>query len=281
MLKKIVVSLLFILGAIFLSLLIPVDPSVYKNDEQFTTRFMLGGGGEFPPSAQPFSSWLDLENISPALICSVIKAEDRTFFSHTGFDLPSIHRALIKRMQDQRLLGASTITQQLAKNLLGNRNRTWANKLKEAWYTARLEVHLSKKQILEYYLNSIEWGINIWGVKQASQNYFHKEPDKLTLSESLYLASIIANPRDLESDQQIARMNSVYERVSYQLNVSELINNEELQMVRNNLISSLTNNDLTILATTTTSPNKSFAFPVKQILETECGLAKELINGNH
>ena len=192
----------------------------------FTTEFMQIKSTK----PNPTSIWEPLDNISPTLICSVVKAEDRYFFRHSGFDLGAIARATKQNLLTNKLFGASTITQQLSKNLTGGLRRGFLQKLFEAWYSLRLELQLTKKEILEFYLNSIEWDQNIWGIKNASLHYFKKTPDSLSLEESLILASLIANPDSDFTTLQIERMGSVYYRVNRQLYQSKITTAEQSKL---------------------------------------------------
>jgi monofunctional biosynthetic peptidoglycan transglycosylase len=139
--------------------------------------------------------WVALSRISPHLTQAVIIAEDRLFFQHKGFDWDSIQGALRTNIMSRRIVrGASTITQQLAKNLFLNPSRNLIRKIREALITYQMEKKLSKERILELYLNVIEMGPEIYGLEAASQSYFQKPADELSISEAIRLASVINNP---------------------------------------------------------------------------------------
>ncbi len=141
-------------------------------------------------------SWAPLAQIPPALQWGVIVAEDDTFYEHNGFNFAAMRDALWDDIKERRFVrGGSTITQQLAKNLYLSREKSLSRKFKEAIITCKLERHLSKKRILELYLNAIEWSPGVHGVGEASRHYFRKSPEDLDFFESILLAAIIPSPR--------------------------------------------------------------------------------------
>ena len=140
--------------------------------------------------------YIDLENISPYLINATISIEDKNFYKHQGFDYPRILKSLYINFTNKKTLqGASTITQQYAKNLFLEFDKTWERKLKEAWLTIRIESQYSKNEILEGYLNSINYG-GIYGIENASYYYFNKSSKDLDLAEASILAGIPKSPRN-------------------------------------------------------------------------------------
>jgi hypothetical protein len=140
--------------------------------------------------------WRPLNKISPHLVYAFLTAEDARFFSHKGFEPEMMRRALIENIRLRRVVrGASTISQQLTKNLFLERARTLSRKLQEAALTWRIEQTTNKRRILELYLNAIEFGPGTYGVRQASLRYFGKEPNQLTPLEAAHLASVAPNPK--------------------------------------------------------------------------------------
>ena len=138
--------------------------------------------------------WVSLDNISNNLINATISAEDKNFYKHHGFDYPRIIKALyIVTTSGSKTQGASTISQQYIKNLFLDFDKTWKRKLKEAWLTIRMESHYKKDEILEGYLNTINYG-GVFGIENASQYYFGKSAGDLTLPEASILAGIPKNP---------------------------------------------------------------------------------------
>lgn len=140
--------------------------------------------------------WVPLRNISPYLVKAVIIAEDDKFWSHNGFDLDAMQKALEKDIEKGKFkFGGSTISQQLAKNLYLTPAKNPVRKLKEAIITWRIERSLSKRRIIEIYLNVVEWGEGIFGIKAASARYYGKPAALLTAEEAAHLAAVLPNPR--------------------------------------------------------------------------------------
>ena len=137
---------------------------------------------------------VELKDISKHLINATIAVEDKNFYKHQGFDFLRIFKAMMVNLKSgENLQGASTITQQYSKNLFLEFDKTWDRKIKEAWITIRLESHYSKDEILEGYLNTINYG-GIFGIENASKYYFNKSAKNLTLAEASMLAGIPKNP---------------------------------------------------------------------------------------
>jgi monofunctional biosynthetic peptidoglycan transglycosylase len=140
--------------------------------------------------------WVPLSRISPYVIKAVIIAEDDKFWSHEGFDFDAIQKAIEKDLKQKKFkVGGSTISQQLAKNLFLSPSKNPIRKLKEAVLTWRLERSLSKKRIIEIYLNVAEWGDGLFGVEAAAQHYYGKPASDLSAMESARLAAVLPNPR--------------------------------------------------------------------------------------
>ena len=141
--------------------------------------------------------WINLSDISNNLIKTTINIEDKRFYSHHGVDALRVIKATFNNLKNNKIIeGASTITQQYAKNLYLNFDKTFSRKLNELWYTIQIETHYSKDEILEGYLNTINYGHGNYGIKNASNYYFNKEPIDLTLAESIILANIPKSPNN-------------------------------------------------------------------------------------
>ena len=140
------------------------------------------------------NDWISLEDISPDLIHAVISVEDKNFYKHHGFDYLRIGKALLTNIQNNTRIGASTISQQYIKNMFLTFDQTWARKIEEAFLTVELEVHYTKDEILEGYLNTINYGEGNYGIEDASRYYFNKNSKDLTLEEAIMLAGIPKNP---------------------------------------------------------------------------------------
>ena len=141
------------------------------------------------------NAWINLENISKYLIDATISTEDKNFYSHKGFDIPRIIKAGWKNITSGKMLeGASTISQQYVKNLFLDFDKTWERKWNELWLTLNIELHYSKDEILEGYLNTINYGHGMYGIENASQFYFGKSAKDLTLAEASMLVGIPKSP---------------------------------------------------------------------------------------
>jgi monofunctional biosynthetic peptidoglycan transglycosylase len=145
--------------------------------------------------------WTPLGGISPNLVRAVIASEDDKFCSHYGFDFEAIDKALASNADGGRLRGASTISQQTAKNLFLPQERTWLRKGIEAYLTALIEGLWPKRRIIEVYLNIVEWGPRRFGAEAAAQADFKKPAAKLSVSEAARLATILPNPRLYRADK--------------------------------------------------------------------------------
>lgn len=151
------------------------------------------GMTDTPPSP---ISFVPLENLPRSLIRAALVAEDDLFFAHDGFNWEAIDEALtFNRKKGKFRHGASTITQQLARNLFLTRDKTVLRKLREYYLTWKIEYVLDKKRILELYLNVVEFGPGIYGIAQASQHHFGITPDKLTPSQAALLIAFLPNPK--------------------------------------------------------------------------------------
>ena len=140
-------------------------------------------------------SWRGLEEISPLLVETVISGEDETFCGHHGFDWNAIAAAWRRNQHGSgRLLGASTISMQTAKNLFLWPGRDWLRKGLEAYFTALIELAWSKRRIIEVYLNIAEWGPGIYGAEAAAAHYFHTSAARLSPDEAVRLAALLPDP---------------------------------------------------------------------------------------
>lgn len=146
------------------------------------------------------SNYTKLNEISPNLLKTVVLTEDSTFWNHHGFDLDELQKSFKKNMEKGTYVrGGSTITQQLAKNLYLSKEKSLLRKIKEALITIRIEKSLSKKQILERYFNVVQFGKNLYGIKQASNFYFKKAPSDLSVFESTFLTFLLPSPERYSS----------------------------------------------------------------------------------
>ena len=141
------------------------------------------------------TDWVSLNEMSDYFKDAVISVEDKNFYKHKGFDYLRIIKAMFLNIKNKAIVqGASTISQQYIKNMYLDFDQTWSRKIEEAFLTLELEVHYDKDYILEGYLNTINYGQGNYGIKQAAQYYFNKEPNELNLEEAIILAGIPKNP---------------------------------------------------------------------------------------
>ena len=141
--------------------------------------------------------WVALDEISPFVIKATITIEDKNFYEHHGFDVLRIGKALLNNVKSKKIVeGASTITQQYAKNLYLSFDKTLKRKINELWYTIQIETHYTKDEILEGYLNTINYGHGMYGIENASNFYFNKSSIDLTLAEACMLVNIPKSPNN-------------------------------------------------------------------------------------
>jgi monofunctional biosynthetic peptidoglycan transglycosylase len=148
--------------------------------------------------------WRDLEQISPYAALAVIASEDQQFPFHAGFDMKSIREAVRENTHRKRPRGASTITQQVAKNLFLWNGASYVRKGIEAWFTVLIETLWPKERILEVYLNVAQFGHGVYGVEAAAQKYWRKPAARLTRGEAATLAAVLPNPIRMHADRPSA-----------------------------------------------------------------------------
>jgi monofunctional biosynthetic peptidoglycan transglycosylase len=138
--------------------------------------------------------WKSIDKVSPYFPLAVIAAEDQIFFDHSGFDFEQIQKALNEIERGERFRGASTISQQSAKNLFLWEDQSFLRKGFEAYFTVMIELLWSKKRILEVYINICELGKDIYGIEAAAQKYFNKSSERLTKGEAALIATVLPRP---------------------------------------------------------------------------------------
>lgn len=188
-LRTVVVLAVFWGGGIALFSVMPVPFSAVMVERQLGAWL----SGDFGYVAH--SDWVSMDEISVWMGLAVIAAEDQKFPEHWGFDVSAIEKALAHNERNEnRIRGASTLSQQTAKNLFLWDGRSWVRKGLETGLTLGMETVWSKKRILTVYLNVAEFGDGIFGVEAAAQRYFHKPASRLSLSEAALLAAVLPNP---------------------------------------------------------------------------------------
>jgi monofunctional biosynthetic peptidoglycan transglycosylase len=148
--------------------------------------------------------WMDLDRISPNLPLAVIASEDQKFPEHWGFDVEAIEKAYELNQHSHRVHGASTISQQVAKNLFLWSGRSYLRKGLEAYFTLLIEACWPKRRILEIYLNAAEFGRGTYGAEAAAQRFFHVSAARLTRNDAALLAAVLPNPKLLSAAQPSA-----------------------------------------------------------------------------
>jgi monofunctional glycosyltransferase len=141
--------------------------------------------------------WVDLNQISPNLALAVVASEDQKFPDHWGFDVEAIEKAYSMNQHSHRVRGASTISQQVAKNLFLWSGRSYVRKGIEAYFTVLIEACWPKRRILEVYLNVAEFGLGTYGAEAAAERYFHKSAARLTRADAAVMAAVLPNPQRL------------------------------------------------------------------------------------
>ncbi|MEG1419908.1 MAG: monofunctional biosynthetic peptidoglycan transglycosylase [Citrobacter sp.] len=188
-LRAVIVLAVFWGGGIALFSVLPVPFSAVMAERQISAWLH----GDFGYVAH--SDWVSMDEISPWMGLAVIAAEDQKFPQHWGFDVTAIEKALAHNERNEsRIRGASTLSQQTAKNLFLWDGRSWVRKGLEAGLTLGMETVWSKKRILTVYLNIAEFGDGVFGVEAAAQRYFHKPASRLSQSEAALLAAVLPNP---------------------------------------------------------------------------------------
>jgi len=195
--KILVILLGIILLVLALSLYIPFPPKLLQPASVVSLRILDRNGyllREVLSDREGRSQWVSLQDISPNLILATVATEDSRFYEHWGIDTRAILRAILQNIWAKKVIsGASTLTQQVVKNVY-HFPRNWFWKLVEIWYALRLEVSLSKDEIIIQYLNRIPYGNQTFGINAASWLYFDKPPSHLSLAEAAFLAGLPRGP---------------------------------------------------------------------------------------
>lgn len=193
-----IIVLLFILGAIDVArYCVYPDISALKETRPVPTAFMQYREAQWADENRDMHithKWVSMKKISPNIIKAVLIGEDDGFWKHEGFDVKGMENALERSIKKGTLAGGSTISQQLSKNLYLSPSKNPVRKIKEAIITWRIEKTLSKRRILEIYLNVAEWGDGIFGIEAAARHYYHKSAKNLTAREASRLAAVLPNP---------------------------------------------------------------------------------------
>lgn len=205
--------LVFLLGSAGLVLLFRFLPVPYS-------AFMAGRQVDAWTQGQRYTfrhRWVALDDISPSMGVAVIAAEDQNFEEHFGFDWKAIEKAMAHNEHSRRKRGASTVSQQTAKNLFLWESRSWVRKGFEVYFTLLLETEWSKRRILEVYLNSVEFGDGVYGVEAAARKFFGRSAAALRPDQAALLAAVLPSPRRYRADAPSAYVRARQEWIQRQM----------------------------------------------------------------
>ena len=175
------------------------------------------------PGTKIRHNWVPYNRISEHLKRAVVAAEDAKFLDHEGFDWDAIQKAILKNEERGRVVaGASTITQQLSKNLFLSGSRSWLRKAQEAAITWMMERTLSKRRILEMYLNVAEWGEGVFGAEAAARHHFGIPAAALTAEQGAYLAAILPSPRKYDRGRETPYIRGRMTTISARMNTAQI-----------------------------------------------------------
>lgn len=245
---------LLIFGAAFLLLLpaiymISIYLSIPSKDIQIlktgfvqVNKKVKSGPERFKITSKKPSHWKSLKDIPKTVIDPIVISEDWAFFEHEGVDFSQVKKAISENiMQGKKLRGASTISQQLVKNLFLSNERSFSRKLKEYFYVKELEKEVSKKKILELYLNVLHLGPNVYGVNMAAQYYFKKPLGQLSYREGAFLAMLLPSPVKYSESFRKGELSpfasEVIVSVLNKLVLAKKINQEQLEREQNRAFS--------------------------------------------
>ena len=177
---------------------LPTPTSAFMLEQHIDDLF--AGNGYIPIDQR----WVSQSEISKNVFAAVIASEDQLFYRHFGFDVDAINKAFQHNQQGGKLRGASTISQQVAKNLFLSPSKSFLRKGLEVWFTVLIEMFWGKARILEMYLNIAEFGDHLYGVEAASRRYFGIPAKQLTAEQSALLAATLPNPEQFKANQPTA-----------------------------------------------------------------------------
>ena len=223
-LSKIKKIVLWILVAFFASTILSVVAlrwlPVYATPLMFIRWAQQIKAGE---ETKWFHHWVPLEEISPSLSLAVMASEDAHFLEHHGFDFKAIEHAAMRNMKhpEKRKMGASTISQQTAKNVFLWPGRSWTRKGLEVYFTTLIEVMWSKERIMEVYLNSIEMGDGIYGADAVAEQHFNTTAKELTKAQCALIAATLPNPRKYNSANPSKYMKKRQKRILHEMKFVE------------------------------------------------------------
>jgi len=206
------------------------DVSVLKNYRPSAAAEVLDkdGGVLTQFYDRKFRIWAPVSGLPEVIVHAVVTAEDDTFFEHKGVNYKAVRDAIVHDVQKHRFArGGSTITQQMIKNVLLSKEKTIIRKIREYVLAQRAEELLTKRRILEIYLNEVEWGDNIYGIEAASRFYLDKHASELTVSEAALLAGMLPNPRYYNPFKRPDKAKTRQDQVLFNMQQARLITQDE------------------------------------------------------
>lgn len=218
--KVMIVAWILVLGLV-LKFLYPTMKSFYaisKAQESYYEVSVVEDTAFYDRTTKKPADWVTLDQISKRIQGAIISSEDGKFYEHPGYDLEQLteaidHSVKIRKQKNKKARGASTITQQLVKNLFLNTDRTLFRKGQEMIMALAIEKHADKKKILESYLNVIEYGKGIYGIGNATAFYFNKKPSQVTAREAAFLAMLLPSPVKYARSFQLKSLTPFAERI--------------------------------------------------------------------
>lgn len=237
---KFFIIFIFLCVVSFLGIILYIKMSPKLEIKSANAFLMYDNNSELFFQGSGSQEWVALDNISIYVTLATINTEDKHFYNHFGFDPLRILKALyVNITSGSTKQGASTISQQYAKNLFLDFDKTWERKINEMWLTLKLEVGYSKDEILEGYLNTINYGHGMYGIQNASQFYFDKDASELTLAESALLVGIPKSPSnysplvnyELAKERQVNILYNLYKNNKISEDEYNLATNEQLNIV--------------------------------------------------
>ena len=196
----------------------PAAADILDKDGKFLTNYYYG----------KYRIWIPIGDIPDIVIQAVVTAEDDTFFEHRGVNYKATWNALMHDMHRHKFArGGSTITQQMVKNVFLSREKTVSRKIREYILATKAEEILTKRQILEIYLNEVEWGENIYGIEAASRFYLDKHAAELTAAEAALMAGMLPNPRYFNPYKRMSKARERQERVLFNMQQAKIITQEQ------------------------------------------------------
>ena len=223
-----------VIMALLINTIIYLSPSIVLGHNEEYIVYDRNDEYAFTYHYNAIAKYVNLEDISPYFKAAIIASEDQRFYSHNGLDYRRIIASLLSNIKAQKIVaGGSTITQQLARTIYLNNNKSFIRKIKEAALARKIELTYKKDQILEAYLNCVYFGHNIYGIDEASNYFFNKNAKNLTLGEASMLAGIISSPSHYSPDIDITKSYIKQKQVLNNMKVQNKITEEEYQKALN------------------------------------------------